>query len=63
LIDDDVRDGLRSLHIIDRCREEANQLNLDRANLESWLVNEHLIVAKALASHPGALHDILSDLR
>ncbi|KAF7326957.1 hypothetical protein MVEN_02589900 [Mycena venus] len=62
LIDDDVRDGIRSLHTIDRCREEAIRLNLDRANLKRWLDNERLIVEKALASHPGALHDILSDL-
>jgi hypothetical protein len=57
-----VRDGLRSLHAIDRCREEANRLNLDRTNLKLWLENEQLIVAEALASHPGALHNILFDL-
>jgi hypothetical protein len=62
LADDDVRDGLRSLHAIDRCREEANRLNLDRTNLKLWLENEQLIVAEALASHPGALHNILFDL-
>ncbi|KAJ7917138.1 hypothetical protein B0H13DRAFT_1608630 [Mycena leptocephala] len=52
LANDDVRDGLRSLHTIDRCREEANRLNLDCANLRLWLSNEQLIVDKALASHP-----------
>ncbi|KAJ7828415.1 hypothetical protein B0H13DRAFT_1917104 [Mycena leptocephala] len=54
LTDDNVRDGLQSLHTIDRCREEANRLNLDRVNLKLWLDNEHLIVVKALASHPDA---------
>lgn len=62
LVDDDVRDGLRSLHMIDRCREEANRLNLDRTNLKNWLINESLIVRKALASHPGVLHNISSGL-
>ncbi|KAJ7923347.1 hypothetical protein B0H13DRAFT_1602762, partial [Mycena leptocephala] len=62
LVDDDVHDGLRSLHMIDRCREEAKWLNLDRANLKNWLINESLVVRKALASHPGVLHDISSGL-
>ncbi|KAJ7828627.1 hypothetical protein B0H13DRAFT_1916981 [Mycena leptocephala] len=53
LNDDDVRDGIRSLHAIDRCREEAIRLNLDRANLKTWLEHERRIVEKALASHPG----------
>ncbi|KAJ6469415.1 hypothetical protein C8R45DRAFT_837134 [Mycena sanguinolenta] len=51
LNDDDVRDGIRSLHIIDRCREEAFRLNLDHANLRLWLDEELSIVETALASH------------
>ncbi|KAJ6553265.1 hypothetical protein B0H19DRAFT_1377852 [Mycena capillaripes] len=51
LNDDDVRDGIRSLHIIDRCREEAARLNLDRANLRLWLDEELSIVDNALFSH------------
>ncbi|KAJ7202987.1 hypothetical protein B0H12DRAFT_1035731 [Mycena haematopus] len=54
LNDDDVRDGIRSLHMIDRCREEASRLNLDRANLRLWLQEELLIVEDAIDSHSGA---------
>ncbi|KAJ7251190.1 hypothetical protein B0H12DRAFT_1018806 [Mycena haematopus] len=60
--DDDVRDGIRSLHIIDRCREEASRLNLDRANLRLWLDEELLIVDAAFAIHSGVSRRALSEL-
>ncbi|KAJ7916234.1 hypothetical protein B0H13DRAFT_2231663 [Mycena leptocephala] len=40
LEDHDVRDGIRSLHIIDRCSEEVDRLNLEHANLDLWLTEE-----------------------
>ncbi|KAF7339251.1 ULP-PROTEASE domain-containing protein [Mycena venus] len=51
LNDDDVHNGIWSLHIINRCREEAFRLNLDRANLRVWLNEELSIVDNTLASH------------
>ncbi|KAF7366119.1 hypothetical protein MVEN_00488700 [Mycena venus] len=40
LEDDDVRDGIRSLHIADWCSEELGQLAVERANLTSWMAKE-----------------------
>ncbi|KAJ7900475.1 hypothetical protein B0H13DRAFT_1622406 [Mycena leptocephala] len=50
LEDHDVRDGIRSLHIIDRCAEEADRLNLERRNLDLWLKEELAVVAKVISS-------------
>ncbi|KAF7363061.1 hypothetical protein MVEN_00658300 [Mycena venus] len=51
LNDEDVRDGMQSLHLIDRCREEATRLNLERANLRSWLEEELAVINKAIVGH------------
>ncbi|KAF7334389.1 ULP-PROTEASE domain-containing protein [Mycena venus] len=48
LDDIDVRDGIRSLHAIDRCAEEAARLNQERQNLCLWLDKELAIVGKAM---------------
>ncbi|KAJ6489999.1 hypothetical protein C8R45DRAFT_769079, partial [Mycena sanguinolenta] len=50
LDDDNVRDGIRSLHCADRCAEEAVQLNLERENLRRWLDEERAIVLRAMNS-------------
>ncbi|KAK7005995.1 hypothetical protein R3P38DRAFT_2556384 [Favolaschia claudopus] len=47
LNDDDVRDGIRSLHVLDRCAEEVVRLNLERDNLRHWLSEEADIVEEA----------------
>ncbi|KAK6992439.1 hypothetical protein R3P38DRAFT_3330946 [Favolaschia claudopus] len=47
LNDTDVRDGIRSLHLLDRCAEETVRLNLERDNLKHWLREEKDIVARA----------------
>ncbi|KAJ7830384.1 hypothetical protein B0H13DRAFT_2433725 [Mycena leptocephala] len=51
LEDIDVRDGIRSLHVMDRCIEEADRLNLERANLDLWLTEELAVVASVIATH------------
>jgi hypothetical protein len=55
LDDDDVRDGIRSLHIADRCAEEALRLTLERQNLARWLAQERAIITRAIASSTGVL--------
>ncbi|KAJ7827440.1 hypothetical protein B0H13DRAFT_1917602 [Mycena leptocephala] len=50
LEDHDMRDGIRSLHIIDRCAEETDRLNLERRNLDLWLKEELAVVAKVISS-------------
>ncbi|KAK7064632.1 hypothetical protein R3P38DRAFT_2492092 [Favolaschia claudopus] len=47
LNDEDVRDGIRSLHVLDRCSEEVVRLNLERDNLRRWLSEEVAIVEQA----------------
>ncbi|KAK7053896.1 hypothetical protein R3P38DRAFT_3305315 [Favolaschia claudopus] len=47
LNDDDVRDGIRSLHALDRCAEEVVRLNLERDNLRRWLSEEADITEQA----------------
>ncbi|KAJ7907174.1 hypothetical protein B0H13DRAFT_2332561 [Mycena leptocephala] len=56
LEDHDVRDGIRSLHIIDRCSEEVDRLNLERANLDLWLTEELAVVARVIAANDTDLH-------
>jgi hypothetical protein len=51
LEDHDVRDGIRSLHIIDRCMEEVDRLNLEHANLDLWLKEELAVVAKVISGN------------
>ncbi|KAJ7632871.1 hypothetical protein FB45DRAFT_746128, partial [Roridomyces roridus] len=46
--DEDVRDGIRNLHLLDRCKEEVARLNLERQNLRRWLDHENLVVSQAL---------------
>ncbi|KAK7046978.1 hypothetical protein R3P38DRAFT_2507537 [Favolaschia claudopus] len=47
LNDDDVRDAIRSLHVLDRCAEEVVRLNLERDNLRHWLSEEVAVVEQA----------------
>ncbi|KAJ7845678.1 hypothetical protein B0H13DRAFT_1647204, partial [Mycena leptocephala] len=56
LEDHDVRDGIRSLHIIDRCMEEVDRLNLEHANLNLWLKEELAVVAKVISGNDPDLH-------
>ncbi|KAJ7878978.1 hypothetical protein B0H14DRAFT_3774904 [Mycena olivaceomarginata] len=46
--DADVRDGIRSVHIVDRCVEETVRLKLECASMSRWLQNELEIVARAI---------------
>ena len=63
LDDTDVCDGIRSLHVVDRCREEAARLKLECTNMSNWLIQELAIVARAIGSLTGAsLTDFTSDL-
>ncbi|KAJ7828174.1 hypothetical protein B0H13DRAFT_2437996 [Mycena leptocephala] len=48
LNDEDVRDGIRSLHAADRCAEEIVRLNLERDNLRRWLLEERGLVRRAI---------------
>ncbi|KAJ6585476.1 hypothetical protein B0H19DRAFT_1206873 [Mycena capillaripes] len=48
LDDSDVRDGIRSLHVVDRCIEEEERLKLESANMSNWLMQELAIVSRAL---------------
>jgi hypothetical protein len=54
LNDKDVRDGIRSLHVADRCAEEVVRLNLERENLRRWLLEERKVVRRAIEMEPGA---------
>ncbi|KAJ7627703.1 hypothetical protein DFH06DRAFT_1443350 [Mycena polygramma] len=55
LEDQDVRDGVRSLHIYDRCREEEARLKLECKNMSNWVMEELAIVSKAIECSTGAL--------
>lgn len=48
LEDADVRDGIRNLHVVDRCGEEGRRLDLERENLRRWLKQELAIVRRAI---------------
>ncbi|KAF8166444.1 hypothetical protein K438DRAFT_1616889 [Mycena galopus ATCC 62051] len=48
LDDVDVRDGIRSLHALDRCNEEAARLDMERGNMRQWLAHELAVVAHAM---------------
>ncbi|KAJ7832793.1 hypothetical protein B0H14DRAFT_3711922, partial [Mycena olivaceomarginata] len=48
LDDENVRDGIRALHIFDRCREEGARLNAERCNLRGWLEQELAIISRAI---------------
>ncbi|KAK7008079.1 hypothetical protein R3P38DRAFT_3593313 [Favolaschia claudopus] len=48
LNDEDVRDGIRSLHVLDRCAEEVVRLNLERDNMRRWLTEEKEIVRRGI---------------
>ncbi|KAJ7764550.1 hypothetical protein DFH07DRAFT_770409 [Mycena maculata] len=54
LNDEDVRDGIRSLHLADRCAEEVVRLNLERDNLRRWLVEEQRVVTRAIEMTPDS---------
>ncbi|KAF8143779.1 hypothetical protein K438DRAFT_1993511 [Mycena galopus ATCC 62051] len=59
LDDYDVRDGIRSMHVLNRCCEEAKRLDLERANLDRWLTFELEVVRKALEDCDPALYLLL----
>ncbi|KAJ6462576.1 hypothetical protein C8R45DRAFT_841653 [Mycena sanguinolenta] len=63
LDDCDVRDGICSLHILDRCIEEAARLNLERANLDRWLTEELAVVEKAREANDPVLCLLLEERR
>jgi hypothetical protein len=44
--DADVRNGIRSVHIIDRCVEETVRLKLECASVSRWLQNKLELVAR-----------------
>ncbi|KAK7014191.1 hypothetical protein R3P38DRAFT_3573662 [Favolaschia claudopus] len=48
LNDEDVRDGIRSLHVLDRCAEEVIRLNLERDNMQRWLTEEKDIIKRGI---------------
>ncbi|KAJ7924775.1 hypothetical protein B0H13DRAFT_1863641 [Mycena leptocephala] len=48
LNDKDVRDGIRSLHVVDRCAEEVVRLNMELENLRRWLLEEQKVVERAI---------------
>ncbi|KAJ6581867.1 hypothetical protein B0H19DRAFT_1331557 [Mycena capillaripes] len=50
LEDAEVRDGIRNLHIVDRCIEEGSRLKLECTSMSNWLTQELAIVTRALAS-------------
>ncbi|KAJ7890404.1 hypothetical protein B0H13DRAFT_2341035 [Mycena leptocephala] len=54
LNDEDVRDGIRSIHAADRCTEEIVRLNLERENLRRWLVEEREVVRRAIEMTPDS---------
>ncbi|KAJ7881222.1 hypothetical protein B0H13DRAFT_2345209 [Mycena leptocephala] len=54
LNDEDVRDGIRSIHAADRCTEEVVRLNLERENLRRWLVEEREVVRRAIEMTPDS---------
>ncbi|KAJ7716595.1 hypothetical protein DFH07DRAFT_762398 [Mycena maculata] len=60
LSDENVRDGIRSLHVVDRCAEEAVRLNAERQNLRSWLDEELNIVAHAMLGGDMAGDDLVA---
>ncbi|KAJ7878779.1 hypothetical protein B0H14DRAFT_2287156, partial [Mycena olivaceomarginata] len=45
--DEDVRDGIRSLLVLDQCEEEMQRLATERTNLVRWLDHELLVVEHA----------------
>ncbi|KAJ7735882.1 hypothetical protein B0H14DRAFT_2639072 [Mycena olivaceomarginata] len=49
--DEDVRDSIRSLHVLDRCKEEARRLDRERQNLAGWLDKELAVVERATADN------------
>jgi hypothetical protein len=53
--DADVRDGIRSVHIVDRCVEETVRLKLECASMSRWLQNELEIVARAIQTLTGMI--------
>ncbi|KAJ7660339.1 hypothetical protein DFH06DRAFT_989269 [Mycena polygramma] len=48
LDDSDVRDGMRSLHVMDRCCEEEARLKLECTNMSNWLTEELKIVESVM---------------
>ncbi|KAJ6531047.1 hypothetical protein B0H19DRAFT_1082031 [Mycena capillaripes] len=48
LDDSDVRDGIRSLHVVDRSIEEEERPKLESTNMSNWLTQELAIVSRAL---------------
>ncbi|KAJ7840589.1 hypothetical protein B0H14DRAFT_3457948 [Mycena olivaceomarginata] len=49
--DEDVRDGIRSLLVLDRCEEEMQRLATERTNLARWLDHELLVVGHAMQAN------------
>ncbi|KAK6974534.1 hypothetical protein R3P38DRAFT_2584088 [Favolaschia claudopus] len=58
LNDEDVRDGIRSLHVLDRCAEEVIRLNSERDNLKRWLVEEKNVVRRCIEMSDASDSDL-----
>lgn len=48
LEDGDVREGIRAMLKLDRCKEERRRLCSEADNLSHWLVREFLAIEQAL---------------
>ncbi|KAJ7206085.1 hypothetical protein GGX14DRAFT_551559 [Mycena pura] len=53
LDDEDVRQGIQSIHAVDRCVEEDRRLGLERVNMWQWLEQEFAI-ARTIETAAGA---------
>ncbi|KAJ7802891.1 hypothetical protein B0H14DRAFT_3488023 [Mycena olivaceomarginata] len=61
--DEDVRDGIRSLLVLDRCEEEMQRLATERTNLARWLDHELLVVGHAMQANTDNTMQLLLRLR
>ncbi|CAK5281201.1 unnamed protein product [Mycena citricolor] len=48
LTDENVRDGIQNMLVLDRCREEVKRMALEQSNMRSWISHELNLLRKAL---------------
>ncbi|CAK5276406.1 unnamed protein product [Mycena citricolor] len=48
--DSDVRDGIQNMHVLDRCMEEMDRLNAERANLQRSLHQNAEVLRRCISS-------------
>ncbi|KAF7301143.1 hypothetical protein MIND_00678700 [Mycena indigotica] len=58
LEDEDVRQGIRNLHIVDRCEEEGLRLQLESANMQLWVEKELNIATLAVRRNTDPTLDL-----